>query len=157
MSYPQFQAASDYLGAIADEDYVKALPSNSYEDRGGAVLDGPEAGYKVTYTQADAEAVTAEDGRVILMDEHLADSDAMDYDTDREICLNMEELSGREPDKDSYEFTELWSGEVLHCGKEALTVVVPAHGTKVFSVIISIPQLVLSRSSFALSMRMDVM
>lgn len=68
MSYPQFQAASDYLGAIADEDYVKALPSNSYEDRGGAVLDGPEAGYKVTYTQADAEAVTAEDGRVILMD-----------------------------------------------------------------------------------------
>ena len=46
------------------------------------VLDGPEAGYKVTYTQADAEAVTAEDGRVILMDEHLADSDAMDYDMD---------------------------------------------------------------------------
>lgn len=42
MSYPQFQAASDYLGAIADEDYVKALPSNSYEDRGGVVLDGPE-------------------------------------------------------------------------------------------------------------------
>lgn len=83
MSYSQFQAASDYLGAIADEDYVKALPSNSYEDRGGAVLDGPEAGYKVTYTQADAEAVTAEDGRVILMDEHLADSDAMDYDMDR--------------------------------------------------------------------------
>lgn len=64
MSYPQFQAASDYLGAIADEDYVKALPSNSYEDRGGAVLDGPEAGYKVTYTQADAEAVTAEGGKI---------------------------------------------------------------------------------------------
>ena len=57
-------AASDYLGAIADEDYVKALPSNSYEDRGGALLDGPEAGYKVTYTQADAEVVTAEDGRL---------------------------------------------------------------------------------------------
>lgn len=58
-------AASDYLGAIADEDYVKALPSNSYEDRGGAVLDGPEAGYKVTYTQADAEEVTAEYGRAV--------------------------------------------------------------------------------------------
>ena len=55
-------------------------------------------------------------------------------DTDREICLNMEQLSGREADKDSCEFTELWSGEVLHSGKEALTVVVPAHGTKVFSV-----------------------
>lgn len=55
-------------------------------------------------------------------------------DTDREICLNMEQLSGREPDKDSCEFTELWSGEVLHSGKEALTIVVHAHGTKVFSV-----------------------
>ena len=42
MSYPQFQAASDYLGALADKDYVKALPSNSYEDRAGAVLDGPK-------------------------------------------------------------------------------------------------------------------
>lgn len=48
--------------------------------------------------------------------------------------LTNKELSGREPDEDSYEFTELWSGEVLHSGKEALTVVVPAYGTKVFSV-----------------------
>lgn len=86
MSYPQFQAASDYLGAIADEDYVKALPSNSYEDRGGAVLDGPEAGNKVTYTQADAEAVTAEDGRVILMDEHLADFRHQQTEADLHTC-----------------------------------------------------------------------
>ena len=217
MSYPQFQAASDYLGALADKDYVKALPSNSYEDRAGAVLDGPkalnfmnfdvagsavtydscsfapdsastatsiatgyktysgminvdttgstayetiaeklhsqkdwkigiissvnlnhatpaafyahqasrnnyyeigeelvnsgfeyfaggglkkvtgpdkdktslydlatDAGYKVTYTQADADTVTAADKKVILIDEHLADSDAMDYDMDRQ-------------------------------------------------------------------------
>ena len=216
MSYPQFQAASDYLGAIADDDYEKALPSVKLENRGGAVLDGPvklnfmdfdvagsavtydscsfapdsastatsiatgkktysgminvditgatpyetiseklhkqlgwkigvissvnlnhatpaafyahqasrndyyeigvelvnsgfeyfaggglkkitgankdqtslyelaeTAGYKVTYTQADAEAVTAADGKVILIDEHLADSDAMDYEMDR--------------------------------------------------------------------------
>lgn len=41
------------------------------------------AGYKVTYTQADAEAVTADDSKVILIDEHLADSDAMDYEMDR--------------------------------------------------------------------------
>ena len=40
-SYPQFQAASDYLGAIADEDYEKALPSVNPAVRGGAVLDGP--------------------------------------------------------------------------------------------------------------------
>ena len=216
MSYPQFQAASDYLGAIADEDYEKALPSTDYETREDAVLDGPvklnfmdfevvgsavtydscsfapdsastatsiatgektysgminvditgvvpyetiaeklhdqkgwkvgvissvnlnhatpaafyahqasrndyyeigvelvesdfeyfaggglkktrgadgdqanlydlagEAGYKVTYTQADAEAVTAADEKVILIDEHLADSDSMNYEMDR--------------------------------------------------------------------------
>lgn len=87
MSYPQFQAASDYLGAIADEDYVKALPSNSYEDRGGAVLDGPEVGYKVTYTQVDAEVVTAEDGRVILMDEHLADFRHQQTEADLHTCF----------------------------------------------------------------------
>lgn len=216
MSYPQFQAAADYLGAISDNDYEKALPSTDYSTRGGAVLDGPEelnfmnfdvagsavtydscsfapdsastatsiatgnktysgminvstdgstpyetiaeklheqkgwkigiissvnlnhatpaafyahqasrnnyyeigeelvnsgfeyfaggglkkvtgpnkdkenlydlaekAGYKVTYTQKDAEAVTAADKKVILIDEHLADSDAMDYEMDR--------------------------------------------------------------------------
>ena len=42
------------------------------------------AGYKVTYTQADAEAVTAADGKVILIDENLADSDSMNYDMDRD-------------------------------------------------------------------------
>ena len=46
--------------------------------------------------------------------------------------LTNKELSGREPDKDFYEFTELWSGEVLHSGKEALTVVVPAHKSSFF-------------------------
>lgn len=216
MSYPQFQAASDYLGALDDPDYVKALPSIDYEKREGE-LNGPKSlnfmnfdvagsavtydscsfapdsastatsiatgyktysgminvditgstpyetiaeklhsqkgwkvgivssvnlnhatpaafyahqasrnnyyeigeelvnsgfeyfaggglkkvtgpdkdktslydlaantGYKVTYTQADAEAVTAADGKVILIDEHLADSDAMDYEMDRQ-------------------------------------------------------------------------
>lgn len=216
MSYPQFQAASDYLGALDDPDYVKALPSIDYEKREGE-LNGPkslnfmnfdvagsavtydscsfapdsastatsiatgyktysgminvdltgstpyetiaeklhsqkgwkvgivssvnlnhatpaafyahqasrnnyyeigeelvnsgfeyfaggglkkvtgpdkdktslydlaaDAGYKVTCTQADAEAVTAADGKVILIDEHLADSDAMDYEMDRQ-------------------------------------------------------------------------
>ena len=40
MSYPQFQAAADYLGAVADDDYEQALPSNSYDERDGAKLDG---------------------------------------------------------------------------------------------------------------------
>ena len=214
MSYPQFQAAADYLGAVADDDYMQAEPS--VKDRQGAKLDGPvalnfmnfavagsavtydscsfapdsastatsiatgyktysgmintdetgtvtyetiaeklhaqkdwkvgiissvnlnhatpaafyahqasrnnyyeigvemvesgfeyfaggalkkptgnnknqkdlyeiarEAGYKVTTTQTEAEAVTAQDGKVILIDEHLADSDSMNYELDR--------------------------------------------------------------------------
>ena len=40
MSYPQFQLASDYLGAMADADYMGALPSLAYENR-TAALDGP--------------------------------------------------------------------------------------------------------------------
>ena len=216
MSYPQFQAASDYLGACADSDYKQAEPSIDYEKRNGAVLDGSQklnfmnfetegsaitfdscsfapdsastatsiatgnktysgminvdisgteefetiaeklhkqknwkvgiissvnlnhatpaafyahqasrnnyyeigqelvesgfeyfaggglkkvtgseddkenlydlaekAGYKVTYTQADAQKITSSDEKVILIDEHLADSDAMDYEIDR--------------------------------------------------------------------------
>lgn len=43
MSYPQFQAAADYLGALADDDAEQALPSVKYDERGGAVLDGPKA------------------------------------------------------------------------------------------------------------------
>lgn len=217
MSYPQFQAASDYLGALADNDEEQALPSVKYDDRNDAVLDGPKAlnfmnfpvagsavtydacsfapdsastatsiatgrktysgminvditgaeefetiaeklhsqqgykvgiissvnlnhatpaafyahqasrnnyyeigqelvdsgfeyfaggglkkvtgpnkdqeslydlaeaaGYKVTFTQEEAQAVTAQDEKVILIDEHLADSDAMAYDMDRQ-------------------------------------------------------------------------
>ena len=43
-----------------------------------------EAGYKVVKTQAEAEALTAEDGKTIVIDETLADDDAMSYDMDRE-------------------------------------------------------------------------
>ena len=42
MSYPQFQAAADYLGAVADDDEDEALPSLKYDER-TSVLDGPEA------------------------------------------------------------------------------------------------------------------
>jgi len=41
MSYPQIQATADYLGAVADFDYQKALPSVDLFDKKGAVLDGP--------------------------------------------------------------------------------------------------------------------
>ena len=39
MSYPQIQSTSDYLGALADEDYWQAQPS--LDGNGGALLDGP--------------------------------------------------------------------------------------------------------------------
>ena len=42
-----------------------------------------QAGYKVVMTQAEAEAVTAADGKVLIIDEHLADSDAFQYENDR--------------------------------------------------------------------------
>ena len=41
MSYPQFQAASDYLGAMADSDYMLAEPS--LDDNQGVKLEGPVA------------------------------------------------------------------------------------------------------------------
>lgn len=43
-----------------------------------------EAGYKVIMTQDEAEALTVEDGKVVIIDEHLADSDSMAYELDRQ-------------------------------------------------------------------------
>ena len=42
-----------------------------------------DACYKVVMTQAEAEAVTSADGKVLIIDEHLADSDAFAYENDR--------------------------------------------------------------------------
>ncbi len=43
-----------------------------------------EAGYNVVRTQAEAEEVTAEDGKTIIVTENLADSDSLSYEIDRE-------------------------------------------------------------------------
>ncbi len=43
-----------------------------------------KAGYKVVKTQAEAEALKASDGKAIVIDEHLADGDAMPYEVDRQ-------------------------------------------------------------------------
>lgn len=43
-----------------------------------------EAGYTVVKTQAEAEALTADTGKAIVIDEHLADGDAMSYELDRQ-------------------------------------------------------------------------
>lgn len=42
-----------------------------------------EAGYTVAFTNEEAEGMNAETGKMILIDEHLADSDAMAYELDR--------------------------------------------------------------------------
>ena len=42
-----------------------------------------EAGYNVVRTQAEAEKLTAGDGKTIIVTENLADSDSLDYEIDR--------------------------------------------------------------------------
>ena len=42
-----------------------------------------DAGYTVTFTNEEAAAITADSSKVILIDENLADSDAMAYEIDR--------------------------------------------------------------------------
>ena len=59
-------------------------PTGEDENRKDLYAAAEEAGYKVVKTQAEAEALTAEDGKVVVIDENLADSDAMSYDMDLE-------------------------------------------------------------------------
>lgn len=59
-------------------------PTGSEKDQQDLYEIAEEAGYKVIKTQAEAEALTAEDGKAIVIDEHLADSDAMAYELDRQ-------------------------------------------------------------------------
>lgn len=53
------------------------------EDKKDLYALAEEAGIKVVKTQAEAQALTAADGRAIVIDEHLADSSAMAYELDR--------------------------------------------------------------------------
>lgn len=58
-------------------------PTGADEDQKDLYTLAEEAGYNVIKTQAEAETLTAEDGKTIVIDEHLADSSAMAYDIDR--------------------------------------------------------------------------
>lgn len=57
-------------------------PTGENEDQADAYGLAEEAGYKVIRTQGEAEALTAEDGKSIIVSETLADSDAMSYELD---------------------------------------------------------------------------
>ena len=56
-------------------------PTGAEEDQTDLYQLAEEAGYQVVKTQAEAEAVT--EGPVLIVDEHLADDDAMAYELDR--------------------------------------------------------------------------
>ena len=56
-------------------------PTGAEEDQEDLYTLAEQAGYTVVKTQAEAEAVT--EGPVIIVDEHLADGDAMAYELDR--------------------------------------------------------------------------
>ena len=58
-------------------------PTGSEGDQEDLYALAAEAGYTVTRTQADAEKVGADTEKAILIDEDLADSDAMAYEIDR--------------------------------------------------------------------------
>ena len=58
-------------------------PTGSEGDQESIYDLAEEAGYKVVMTQAEAEQVTADDEKVVIIDEHLADSDSMAYENDR--------------------------------------------------------------------------
>lgn len=58
-------------------------PTGKEKDKEDLYALAEAAGYKVVQTQAEAEALKAEDGKVIAIDEHLADSSSMSYELDR--------------------------------------------------------------------------
>ena len=58
-------------------------PTGANEDQTDLYTLAEEAGYNVIRTQEEAEALTAEDGKSILVSETLADDDAMSYELDR--------------------------------------------------------------------------
>ncbi|MCC8051481.1 MAG: alkaline phosphatase [Clostridiales bacterium] len=58
-------------------------PTGSDGDQADLYELAAEAGYNVVRTQAEAEEVTAEDGKTLIVTENLADSDSLSYEIDR--------------------------------------------------------------------------
>jgi alkaline phosphatase len=59
-------------------------PTGENEDQTDLYQLAEEAGYTVAKTQADAEKISSDTDKAIIIDENLADSDAMSYDMDLE-------------------------------------------------------------------------
>jgi len=58
-------------------------PTGANKDQENLYDLAEKKGYTVVNTQAEAQNVTADTGKTIIIDEHLADSDAMEYEIDR--------------------------------------------------------------------------
>ena len=58
-------------------------PTGKNKDQESIYTLAEEAGYNVIDTQAEAEALTPEDGKSIIIGENLADSDSLNYSNDR--------------------------------------------------------------------------
>ncbi|NLG05855.1 MAG: alkaline phosphatase [Clostridia bacterium] len=58
-------------------------PTGKEKDQEDLYEIAAKAGYQVVKTQNEAQALTADSEKVIVIDEHLADSDAMSYELDR--------------------------------------------------------------------------
>lgn len=66
-------------------------PTGAEKDQEDIYTVAETAGYKVIKTDAEAEALTAEDGKAIIIAETLADGDAMSYDNDRVSELSLKD------------------------------------------------------------------
>lgn len=58
-------------------------PTGEEENQEDLYSLAEKSGYTIVTTQKEAEKVTSDTGKVIIIDEHLADSDSMDYEIDR--------------------------------------------------------------------------
>ena len=59
-------------------------PTGAEEDQDDLYALAEDAGYTVVRTQAEAEALTAESGKAVVISEQLADGDSIPYELDRE-------------------------------------------------------------------------
>ncbi len=59
-------------------------PTGEKENKKDLYKLAEKSGYTVVKTQKEAKKVTPETGKVIIIDEHLADSDSMNYEIDRD-------------------------------------------------------------------------
>lgn len=96
-----------------------------------------EAGYKLVTTAADAKAVTADDEKVVIIEEFLADGDAMPYEIDRtDDMLSLADYTAKGIEvvnKDDYPFFMMVEGGKIDWACHANDAASVIHDTVAFS------------------------